>query len=118
MSTAQALGRAAAWAAGAEASLHARRDAALFVSGNEQLTLLAPLLEQASDQIGTASAMDGRRPRTQFACLVLHADRDATDLLPVLARVMGTEEQFTPARELDPQVGLRATTVAAVKHRE
>jgi hypothetical protein len=32
----------------------------------------------------------------------VHADRDAADLLFVLARVMGAEQQFVSARELDP----------------
>jgi len=62
--------------------------------------------------------MDGRRPRTQSACLVMHANRDAVELLPVLTRVMGAEEQLAPAGEFHPQVGLRAATVAAVKNRE
>ena len=59
--------------------------------------------------------MNGRRPRTQFARLVVHADRDAVDLLFVLARVMGAEQQFVSARELDPKVGLGAAAVAPVE---
>src|SRR3954447_22020399 len=47
------------------------------------------------------SSMNGRRPRTQCARLVVHADRDAADLLFVLTRVMGAEQQFTAARQLD-----------------
>jgi hypothetical protein len=41
------------------------------------------------------SSMNGRRPRTQFARLVVHADCDAADLLFVLTRVMGAEQQLT-----------------------
>jgi hypothetical protein len=46
--------------------------------------------------------MTGRRPRTQFARLVVHPDRDAADLVFVLTRVVGAEQQFTAAGELDP----------------
>jgi hypothetical protein len=42
--------------------------------------------------------MNGLRPRTQFARLVVHADCDAADLLFVPTRVMGAEQQFTAAR--------------------
>jgi hypothetical protein len=46
--------------------------------------------------------MNGRRPRTQFARLVVDADCDAADLLFVLTRVMGAEQQLIAARELNP----------------
>src|SRR3954468_23770332 len=50
------------------------------------------------------SSMNGRRPRTQCARLVVHADRDAADLLFVLTRVMGAEHQFAAARQLEQQI--------------
>jgi hypothetical protein len=39
---------------------------------------------------------------------------DLTELVTVLPRVVGAEEQVTAARELDTEVGLGAATVAAV----
>jgi hypothetical protein len=47
------------------------------------------------------SSMNGRRPRTQLGRLVVHADCDATDLMFVLTRVMGAEQQLAAAHELD-----------------
>jgi hypothetical protein len=45
--------------------------------------------------------MNGRRARAQCARLVVHADRDAADLLFVLTGVMGAEQQLAAAGELN-----------------
>jgi hypothetical protein len=46
--------------------------------------------------------------------LVDQVDGDLFELVTVLARVVGTEEELAAGLELDTQVGLRTATVAAV----
>ncbi len=50
----------------------------------------------------------------QLVGLVVDGHGDLTQLVTVLSRVVGAEEQVTTARELDTEVGLCSATVAAV----
>ena len=62
------------------------------------------------------SALAARRGRgvEELAGLVVPVHGDRTELRAVLTPVVGAEQQLAPARELDTEVGLRTTTVAAV----
>ena len=46
--------------------------------------------------------------------LVDHVDGDLLELVTVLTRVVGTEQELSAGVELDTQVGLRTAAVAAV----
>jgi hypothetical protein len=54
----------------------------------------------------------------QPARLVLHGDRDLAELVTVLARVVGAEEEIAATGELDAEVGLGTATVTSVKRRQ
>jgi hypothetical protein len=45
-------------------------------------------------------------------------DRDLAELVTVLARVVGAEEEVSATSELDTEVGLGTTTVTTVQRRE
>jgi hypothetical protein len=54
----------------------------------------------------------------KLAGLVVDGDRDLAELVTVLARVVGAEEEVSATSELDTEVGLGTTTVTTVQRRE
>lgn len=65
------------------------------------------------------SVLGGRGPGGgQFVGLIVHPSRHGTQLVAVFTCVVGAEEEFTAALELNPKVGLSSATVASVLCRQ
>jgi hypothetical protein len=81
------------------------------VRGRLSLVRLTLLVTSAE----SALLGDRSRRRRQLVGLVDEGSGDLTELLAVLAGVVGAEEELAPGLQLHAQVGLGAATVAAIR---